>query len=237
MKRIIFTDHSNTSVSAMLKEARRYKVLSAVEERQLLVRMAQGDNKARKELLNHNLRLAVTLAKRVRYSRVPLEDLITAGWTGIYIATFKYDCSFGVKFSTCAYQWIKACIKETVHEYMHVTGEPASDTQQYLEFDAPYYGDGECGDTLADFTPAQEGWNVHEKVHYHDTNVMEEVIRKVLVGYADVFIYYSSIEDQNRSIRMTACKFNITTKEVREIIENSRNILRKTFARAYRCAA
>lgn len=196
MKRIIFTDHSNTSVSAMIKEARRYKVLSAEEERQLLVRISQGDEKARKELLNHNLRLAVTFAKKIHYSRVPLEDLITAGWTGIYIATFKYDGSVGVKFSTCAYQWIRACIKETVHEYMYAKGEPTSGTLQNLEFDAPYYGEGECGETLADYTAAKEGWSDHGGIHHHDTNVMEEEIRKALGSYADVFIYYSSLEDQ-----------------------------------------
>ncbi len=87
-----------------------FPVLSREEEYDLAVRIKNGDEKARKKLIEHNLRLAASMAKRYRDKGLAYEDLIEEANIGLMKAVEKFDYTKGYKFSTYASWWIKQSI-------------------------------------------------------------------------------------------------------------------------------
>ena len=80
------------------------------EEYDLAVRIKNGDEKAREKLIEHNLRLAASMAKRYRDKGLAYEDLIEEANIGLMKAIEKFDYTKGYKFSTYASWWIKQSI-------------------------------------------------------------------------------------------------------------------------------
>lgn len=82
-------------------------LLSAEEEKTLCLKTLAGDEEARDELVNHNLRLVVDVAKKFAGRGVDLEDLIAYGNLGLMEASRKFDPENGARFGTYAFHWIK----------------------------------------------------------------------------------------------------------------------------------
>jgi RNA polymerase primary sigma factor len=97
-----------------LAEIGRYHLLTAEEEIELGRRLAQGDEEARRRLINSNLRLVVTIAKRYAHRGQTLLDLIEDGNLGLIRAATKFDYTKGFRFSTYASYWIKQSIRRGV---------------------------------------------------------------------------------------------------------------------------
>ena len=72
-------------------EIKHFKTLSREEERELGVRISQGDREALNKLVQHNLKFVVSMAKNYRDKGVPFEDLISEGNLGLYHAAEKYE--------------------------------------------------------------------------------------------------------------------------------------------------
>lgn len=105
-----YEDISN-SLKMYLKEISSYKVLSREEENMLAKKMAAGDEKAKQTLINHNLRLVISIAKSYRNNKnIDFLDLIQEGNTGLMRAVEKFDYKKGYKLSTYATYWIKQAI-------------------------------------------------------------------------------------------------------------------------------
>ena len=100
------------------KEINKYKVLTKEEEYEIFMRINQGDEEAKKELILHNLRLVRYIAyKYVKSaSSLSLADLIQEGNIGLMIAVDKFDMSRGCKFSTYAIYWISQKIRRALVE-------------------------------------------------------------------------------------------------------------------------
>lgn len=92
----------------------RHTLLSAPEERALAVRIRAGDAAARDELVEHNLALVVSVARRFEGRGLDLDDLIGEGNLGLIRAAERYDPSFGVRFTTYATNWIKQAIGDAL---------------------------------------------------------------------------------------------------------------------------
>jgi RNA polymerase primary sigma factor len=93
-----------------LSRARRHRILSREEEVALAARIQQGDEAARDELVQCNLKLVVSIARRYVGRGLEFSDLIQEGNLGLMRAAQGFDAAFGNKFSTYATWWIKQSI-------------------------------------------------------------------------------------------------------------------------------
>lgn len=104
----------NDSVRMYLKEIGRVPLLSADEEVNLALRIQQGDQEAKQELAEANLRLVVSIAKRYVGRGMQFLDLIQEGNMGLMKAVEKFDHTKGFKFSTYATWWIRQAITRAI---------------------------------------------------------------------------------------------------------------------------
>src|SRR5437660_3666730 len=104
------------SLRLYLREISRIPLLSATREAFLAERAEQGDKTARNQLIEANLRLVVSIAKRYVGQGLALEDLIGEGNIGLIRAVSKFDASKGFRFSTYATWWIKQAITRSILE-------------------------------------------------------------------------------------------------------------------------
>ncbi|HOK17397.1 MAG TPA: sigma-70 family RNA polymerase sigma factor [Candidatus Paceibacterota bacterium] len=100
------------NVQAYLREIGKIPLLTPEEERELAKRVAEGDEQARQKMIEANLRLVVSIAKRYvnRSSNLNLLDLIQEGNIGLSRAVDKFNVKKGFKFSTYATWWIRQAI-------------------------------------------------------------------------------------------------------------------------------
>ncbi|MFL5867331.1 MAG: sigma-70 family RNA polymerase sigma factor [Thermoleophilaceae bacterium] len=99
------------ALQLFLNEIRRYPLLTAEEEIELAKRIEQGDLEAKERMINSNLRLVVSIAKKYQGQELGLLDLIQEGIFGLIRAAEKFDWRKGYKFSTYATFWIRQAIQ------------------------------------------------------------------------------------------------------------------------------
>ena len=102
------------ALQLFLNEAGRYKLLTAEEEVELAKRIERGDKAAKDLMINSNLRLVVSIAKRYQGHGLSLLDLIQEGIIGLIRAVEKFDHRKGFKFSTYATWWIRQAVQRGV---------------------------------------------------------------------------------------------------------------------------
>jgi RNA polymerase primary sigma factor len=102
------------SLQLFLNEIGRYKLLTAAEEVELAKRIERGDEQAKEAMINANLRLVVSIAKRYQGHGLSLLDLIQEGIIGLIRAVEKFDWRRGFKFSTYATWWIRQAVQRGV---------------------------------------------------------------------------------------------------------------------------
>lgn len=99
------------SLATYLKEIRKRPLLSAEDEKELARRVSLGDGTARKKMIEANLRLVVSIAKKFQGNGLDLEDLISAGNIGLITAVEKFDPERGFRFTTSATPWIEQAVR------------------------------------------------------------------------------------------------------------------------------
>jgi len=97
-------------VDLYMRDIRAMPELSREEELELFRRIGDGDEEARKDVINAHLRLAVKIAKKYSRLGVPFMDLVEEGNLGLLRATQKFDMTKGCRFATYASWWIKQFI-------------------------------------------------------------------------------------------------------------------------------
>ncbi|HZE06007.1 MAG TPA: sigma-70 family RNA polymerase sigma factor, partial [Solirubrobacteraceae bacterium] len=98
------------SLQLFLRDIGKTRLLTAQEEVELARRIERGDLAAKQKMIESNLRLVVSIAKRYRNRGLPFLDLIQEGTLGLVRAAEKFDYRKGFKFSTYATWWIRQAI-------------------------------------------------------------------------------------------------------------------------------
>jgi RNA polymerase primary sigma factor len=102
------------ALQLFLNEAGKWPLLTAEEEVELAKRIERGDHEAKERMINSNLRLVVSIAKRYQGHDLHLLDLIQEGIIGLIRAVEKFDWRRGFKFSTYATWWIRQAVQRGV---------------------------------------------------------------------------------------------------------------------------
>ena len=104
------TEISTDALQLFLKDVGKVDLLTAAQEVELAKRIERGDHRAKQEMVEANLRLVVSIAKRYRNQGLPFLDLIQEGTIGLVRAAEKFDHRKGFKFSTYATWWIRQAV-------------------------------------------------------------------------------------------------------------------------------
>jgi RNA polymerase primary sigma factor len=105
---------STDALTLFMNRAGRYPLLTASEEVALAKRIERGDGAAKERMINSNLRLVISIAKRYQGHGVPLGDLVQDGVIGLNRAVEKFDWRRGFKFSTYATWWIRQACQRAI---------------------------------------------------------------------------------------------------------------------------
>lgn len=113
----LITRRDSESISRLFHDINRLSVPTTAEEEALALRIAQGDEEARNELVARNLRFVISVAKQSQGLGLELGDLISEGAIGLLEATKRFDITRGFKFCTYAVWWIRQAINRAIGEY------------------------------------------------------------------------------------------------------------------------
>jgi len=105
---------STDALQLFLKDIGKVELLTATREVELAKRFEAGDLRAKQEMIEANLRLVVSIAKRYRNQGLPFLDLIQEGTLGLVRAVEKFDWRRGYKFSTYATWWITQAVTRSI---------------------------------------------------------------------------------------------------------------------------
>lgn len=109
-----FASEAGDTLTLYLREVRRTDLFTPEEEFETATRARNGDFAARQSMIEHNLRLVVSIAKGYLGRGVPLSDLIEEGNLGLMHATTKFEPERGFRFSTYATWWIRQSVERAV---------------------------------------------------------------------------------------------------------------------------
>ena len=108
---------SSSDLGDYLRKVNSIKSLSVTEEKELALKAKDGDLEARKELVQANLKLVLTIARKaIHVSKLPMVDLIQEGNLGLMVAAEKFNPDLGYRFSTYATWWIKQAMFKAISE-------------------------------------------------------------------------------------------------------------------------
>ena len=108
---------TENSLDLFLRSARTHPLLTAEEEIELAKRIERGDLAAKERMINSNLRLVVSQARRYQGHGLPMEDLVQEGMLGLIRAVEKFDWRRGFKFSTYGTLWIRQALQRGLQNH------------------------------------------------------------------------------------------------------------------------
>lgn len=124
----------DNSIKIYMREMGQFSMLSADEEIELAHRIAEGDQSAKNELVEANLRLVVSLARHYQGCGLSYQDLIQEGNIGLIKAAEKFDVSKGFRFSTYASWWIKQALSRAIADQSRTIRIPVHMTENINKF-------------------------------------------------------------------------------------------------------
>jgi RNA polymerase primary sigma factor len=124
---------TENSLDLFLRSARTHPLLTADEEIELAKRIERGDLAAKEKMINSNLRLVVSQARRYQGHGLPMEDLVQEGMLGLIRAVEKFDWRRGFKFSTYGTLWIRQAIQRGLQNHGRTIRVPVHVAQRQVK--------------------------------------------------------------------------------------------------------
>src|ERR1700735_4282903 len=124
---------TENSLDLFLRAARAHALLTAEEEVELAKRIERGDLEAKERMINSNLRLVVSQARRYQGHGLPMEDLVQEGMLGLIRAVEKFDWRRGFKFSTYGTLWIRQAIQRGLQNHGRTIRVPVHVSQRQVK--------------------------------------------------------------------------------------------------------
>jgi RNA polymerase primary sigma factor len=121
------------SLDLFLRQARTHPLLTAAEEIELAKAIERGDLTAKERMINSNLRLVVSQARRYQGHGLAMEDLVQEGMLGLIRAVEKFDWRRGFKFSTYGTLWIRQAIQRGLQNHGRTIRVPVHVAQRQVK--------------------------------------------------------------------------------------------------------
>lgn len=211
-KSVVFTDRSVMSVDLLLKDIRKYPILSQEEEYALWEQMRDGSERARNKLINSNLRYVFSRAKRYQWSGIPTGDLFQLGSIGLMEAVDKFDATKDVKLILFAVRYIDGeIIKEVTKHQKFAHNASLSDAA---------FKDEDCKLTMEDVLSSgcqdYADWDIRYDSAFKAAKAR---IKKVFFPEAaDLWGDYITMKELGYTLSDVAKKHHVTTEWAKELI-------------------
>lgn len=112
-----FVSFNGEDMTSYIKKINSFRSLNSEEEKEIARRAKSGDKEAKKLLVQSNLKLVLTIARKaIHVSKLPMIDLIQEGNLGLMVAAEKFNPELGYRFSTYASWWIKQAMFKAISE-------------------------------------------------------------------------------------------------------------------------
>jgi len=210
-------------------------LLTHQEEIDLSNRANAGDKKARQRLIEKNLRLVVSVAKKYRGMGLPFEDLIQEGNIGLMRAVEKFDPDRGYRFSTYATWWVRQAVQRAVADKGRTIRVPVHMGEKIRKMARSY------NDLLAEFErePSDEevaqrlGWKVEEVREVKDAMPDATSLNRPLSSEGDSSELGELVEDERASDTPGEVMRGMETVQLGEAIERLPERNRYVLVRRY----
>jgi RNA polymerase primary sigma factor len=204
-----------------LRHIGRGELLTHEEEIDLSKRAKQGNKRARKRLIEKNLRLVVSVAKKYRGYGLPFEDLIQEGNIGLMKAVEKFDPDRGFRFSTYATWWIRQAVQRAVADKGRTIRVPVHMTEKIRKMARTY---NELSVELEreptdDEVAERLGWTVGEVLDVKDAMPDATSLNQRLGAEKDASEVGEFVEDELASDTPGEVMREMETEHLREAIE------------------
>lgn len=127
------TDRSKDSLKLYFKDVSKETLITPEDERELALKIRQGDEKALEKLVKANLRFVISIAKQYQGKGLPLEDLIAEGNYGCIKAARLFNPDRGIKFISYAVWWIRQSIMQAISEQSRTVRLPNTQVARIIK--------------------------------------------------------------------------------------------------------
>ncbi len=222
-------------LTGYLRQINRGRLLTHREEIDLSRRARSGEGRARKKLIERNLKLVVSIAKKCRGYGLPFEDLIQEGNIGLMKAVEKFDPDRGYRFSTYATWWIRQAVQRAVADKGRTIRVPVHMTEKIRKMARTYNElSGELEREPADEEVAERlWWTVEEVRDVKDAMPDATSLNQPLGSEEDASELGNLLEDERVSDTPATVIREMEITQLREAVEGLRERDRYVLVRRY----
>ncbi|MCL2139938.1 MAG: RNA polymerase sigma factor RpoD/SigA [Treponema sp.] len=162
-KNVTFKSSDENVLRMYLNELKNIPLLSKEEEECIARAAANGDEEARNRLIRSNLRFVVNVAKKYQGHRIPLEDLISEGNSGLITAAQRFDVEKGYHFISYAVWWIRQSIIKAICDKSRLIRLPVNRVNELMQIEKAQKALNDKGNSESEIRKIAQLLNMEEK--------------------------------------------------------------------------